>query len=83
MNIDRSLKKFPGIRFGNPTVHSLRHSFAVNTLKNASERGKNPENVLPVLSAYMGHTEYKYTTLYLKVIDAEHRNAWVDFYRYL
>jgi site-specific recombinase XerD len=83
LNIDRSPKKFPGITFGNPTVHSFRHAFAVNTLKNACAKGKNPENVLPVLSAYMGHTEYKYTALYLKVIDAEHRNAWVDFYSYL
>jgi len=82
LNIDCSLKKFPGITFGNPTPQSLRHSFAVNTLKNASEKGKNPENILPVLAAYMGHTDYKYTTLYLKVIDAEHRNAWIDFYSY-
>jgi site-specific recombinase XerD len=83
LNIDRSPKKFPGITFGNPTVHSLRHSFAVNTLKDACAKGKNPENILPILSVYMGHTEYKYTALYLKVIDAEHRNAWVDFYSYL
>jgi site-specific recombinase XerD len=82
LDIDCSLKKFAGITFGNPTPQSLRHSFAVNTLKNASAKGKNPENVLPVLAAYMGHTDYKYTALYLKVIDAEHRNAWVDFYSY-
>jgi len=82
LEIDCSRKKFPGITFGNPTPQSLRHSFAVNMLKNSAAKGKDPENVLPVLAAYMGHTDYKYTSLYLKVIDAEHRNAWVDFYSY-
>jgi bisphosphoglycerate-dependent phosphoglycerate mutase len=40
LNIDRSAKKFPGITFGNPTVHSLRHSFAVNTLKDRVQKEK-------------------------------------------
>lgn len=61
--------------FGAPVVHSLRHSFAVNTLKRAS----NPQNALPVLSAYMGHRKYAYTALYLKMLDADQRNNLVDF----
>jgi len=61
--------------FGAPTVHSLRHSFAVNTLKQTP----NPQNALPVLSAYMGHRKYTYTALYLKVLDADQRNNLVDF----
>jgi hypothetical protein len=32
-----------------------------------------------ILAAYMGHTDYSYTIKYLKVLDAEHRNNWVDF----
>ncbi len=65
--------------FGSPTPHSLRHSFAVNTLKAARERGHDPQAVLPILSAYMGHSKYRYTALYLKVIDAEKRQGFVDF----
>lgn len=65
--------------FGAPTVHSLRHSFAVNTLNSIKQRGIDPQKGLPVLSAYMGHRKYSYTSLYLKVLDAEQRNNLVDF----
>jgi len=65
--------------FSAPTVHSLRHSFAVNTLKKVQHRGKSPQNALPVLATYMGHCEYKYTVTYLKMIDAEKRRQFLDF----
>jgi integrase len=65
--------------FGSPRPHSLRHSFAVNTLKAAKERGQDPQAVLPVLSVYMGHSKYRYTALYLKVLDAKRRQGLVDF----
>ncbi len=67
------------MHFGAPTPHSLRHSFAVNTLKRIKERGKSSQQALPVLSAYMGHRKYRYTAVYLKVLDAKHRNHLVDF----
>lgn len=62
-----------------PTPHSLRHSFAVNTLKRIKEKGESPQNALPVLAVYMGHSEYKHTTKYLKVLDAVHRRQMLDF----
>ncbi|MBW2655853.1 MAG: tyrosine-type recombinase/integrase [Deltaproteobacteria bacterium] len=62
-----------------PTPHSLRHSFAVNTLKRIKEKGRSPQNALPVLAVYMGHSEYKHTTKYLKVLDAVHRRQMLDF----
>lgn len=65
--------------FGSPTPHSLRHGFAINTLKRLKERGKSPQEVLPVLAAYMGHCKYKYTAAYLKVVDAEQRKSLVNF----
>jgi integrase/recombinase XerD len=67
------------MRFGAPRPHSLRHSFAVNTLKTIKERGKSPQQALPILSAYMGHSLYKYTAIYLKLTDAEHRRHLVSF----
>ena len=67
------------VNFLQPTPHSLRHSFAVNTLLKIRERGGNPQNALPVLAAYMGHSEYKYTSVYLRVTDALSRKNLVDF----
>jgi site-specific recombinase XerD len=65
--------------FSASTVHSLRHSFAVNTLKSVQERGRSPQNALPVLATYMGHCEYKYTVRYLKMIGAQKRSQFLDF----
>ncbi len=64
---------------GAPTPHSLRHSFAVNTLKRIKAQGKSPQHALPVLAAYLGHSEYKHTAKYLKLLDAEHRHQLVNF----
>jgi integrase len=65
--------------FGQPTPHSLRHSFAVNTLKTAIARKQSPQNVLPVLAAFMGHVEYRHTMIYLKVVDAKRRTSLLNF----
>jgi len=65
--------------FSNPTPHSLRHSFAVNTLKKIKQQGKSPQNALPILAVYLGHCKYRYTAVYLKVVDAAHRQGLVDF----
>ena len=62
-----------------PTPHSLRHSFAVNTLRRVKERGDSPQNALSVLAVYMGHKKYTYTIYYLKLIDADQRRNLVDF----
>ncbi len=62
-----------------PTPHSVRHSFAVNTLKSVKERGKSPQNALPVLAAYMGHRCYEHTTYYHKLLDARQHRRLVDF----
>jgi len=67
------------ITFGSPTPHSLRHSFAINTLKAIKDRGNSPQHALPVLATYMGHSEYQYTGAYLKVRDSEHRAGLIEF----
>lgn len=65
--------------FAAPTPHSLRHSFAVNTLNRIRARGQDPQTALPILSAYMGHQKYRYTAVYLKFIDAQQRRQLLDF----
>lgn len=67
------------VNFLQPTPHSLRHGFAVNTLLKIKDRGEDPQHALPVLAAYMGHSEYKYTSVYLRVTDALSRKNLVDF----
>jgi len=67
------------VNISSPTPHSLRHSFAVNTLNNVKERGRSAQNALPVLAAYMGHSEYKHTIKYLKFIDAQQRLGLANF----
>lgn len=49
-----------------PRVHDLRHRFAVNTMTDAYRDGRNPAEVLPVLSTYLGHVNPASTYWYLE-----------------
>jgi integrase/recombinase XerD len=48
-----------------PTFHGLRHSFAMTSLAGWHAAGVDAEPLLPVLSAYLGHTEPAGTYWYL------------------
>jgi len=50
-----------------PTVHSLRHSFAVGNLARWGAEGRDINTVLPYLSAYMGHENLLGTERYLRL----------------
>jgi integrase len=65
--------------FGSAVPHSLRHSFAINTLNRIKARGVSARHALPVLAAYMGHRKYQYTAAYLKVKDAGDLAGLIDF----
>jgi len=67
------------VTFGAPVPHSLRHSFAINTLNKIRARGQSPQHALPVLATYMGHRKYQYTGAYLKVKDAQHRMGLIEY----
>ncbi len=77
--LDQTRKVIGNLNVRQPTPHALRHSFAVNTLIKIKERGGSAQHALPILAAYMGHSEYKHTSVYLKVADAISRNRLVDF----
>ena len=79
--LEQSRQIIGNVNISSPTPHSLRHSFAVNTLKSVKERGSSAQNALPVLAAYMGHSEYKHTIKYLKFLDAYQRLGLVNFVR--
>ena len=79
IGVDQPRQVIGHMIFASPTPHSLRHSFAVNTLKRIKERGDRPQHALPVLAAYLGHQIYQHTAKYLKFIDAEQRQGLFDF----
>ena len=58
------------------TVTAVTRLGAVLT---ADVLGGCPNNALPVLATYMGHSSYMYTIKYLKVIDAQQRLGLVNF----
>lgn len=79
INLTRPKQIIGDITFGSPRPHSLRHSFAINTLKSIKDRGQSPQYALPVLATYMGHRKYQYTGAYLKVRDAKHLAGLIEF----
>jgi integrase/recombinase XerD len=48
-----------------PHLHDLRHRFAMKTIVQWYRQGQDAERQLPVLSAYLGHTEPRDTYWYL------------------
>ncbi|MBW1784398.1 MAG: tyrosine-type recombinase/integrase [Deltaproteobacteria bacterium] len=79
IGLQRSKQAIGNVTFGYPIPHSLRHAFAINTLKQIKERGESTQYALPVLAAYMGHRKYHYTHAYLKVADAKHVAGLISF----
>ena len=79
VGLDQPKRVIGNVNFLQPSPHSLRHSFAVYTLQEIRERGGDPQHALPILAAYMGHSEYKYTSVYLRVTDAISRKNLIDF----
>ncbi len=57
----------PADRLG-PRIHDLRHTFAVRTLTDWHRKGTDPEQKLPLLSAYLGHAKVSDTYWYLTAI---------------
>lgn len=50
-----------------PRVHSFRHGFAVKCLKKWVLAGNDITVMLPYLSAYMGHSDFRATQYYLRL----------------
>ena len=79
IGLKRPKRIMGNMTFGSPVPHSLRHSFAINTLNRIKARGISPRHALPVLAAYMGHRKYQYTAAYLKVKDANDLAGLIAF----
>lgn len=79
IGIQYQRKVMGNMNFNPPVPHSLRHSFAINTLQNIIERGDPAQDALPVLAAYLGHNNYIGTAVYLKIANARSRKKLYDF----
>ena len=79
IGLEQPRQTLGNVTFSPPLVHSLRHAFAINTLKAIKERGEDVQHALPILAAYLGHREYRHTGAYLKALDAEQRQGLLEF----
>lgn len=67
-----------------PKVHSLRHSFAVATVRDWHRDGADPTGKLSLLAAYLGHADPAYTYWYLQAcpellgLAAERLERWQE-----
>jgi len=59
----------PRINGQGPRLHDLRHTFAVHNMERWIRAGENLEVKIPVLAAYMGHTDYQSTYYYLRLVE--------------
>jgi integrase/recombinase XerD len=50
-----------------PRIHDLRHTYRVHCLKRWVLEGKDLTNLLPYLSAYVGHADFRGTQYYLRL----------------
>ncbi len=55
-------------------IHDLRHTFAVNALKQMQIKGFDLYTSLPILSVYLGHKNIVETEYYLRLIQSEAEN---------
>jgi integrase len=65
-----------------PRMHDLRHTFAVNRLTSWYQENKNVQQLLPILSTYLGHTHLAHTTVYLTMTDDLLQEASMRFEQY-
>ncbi len=55
-----------------PRIHDLRHTFSVHSLEQAEEKGLDIQTVMPVLSAYLGHTNILDTEKYITLSETSY-----------
>ncbi|KTD82409.1 tyrosine-type recombinase/integrase [Legionella waltersii] len=76
------IKRNDGARY-QPRIHDLRHTFAVNRLTLWYKENENVQQLLPVLSVYLGHKYLVHTTAYLTMTDNLLHEANKRFERYI
>jgi len=65
-----------------PRIHDLRHTFAVNRLVSWYQENKDVQQLLPILSTYLGHTYLAHTSVYLTMTNELLKSANLKFENY-
>lgn len=66
-----------------PRIHDLRHTFAVNRLTTWYKENKDVQQLLPILSIYLGHKYLAHTSVYLSMTDTLLQEANNRFEKYV
>lgn len=74
--------RYDGARY-QPRLEDLRHSFATHRIVSWYREGKNVQDLLPVLSTYLGHDSINSTAVYISFTDELLREASNLFESYL
>lgn len=74
--------RFDGARY-QPRLEDLRHTFATERVVSWYKDKKNVQNLLPVLSTYLGHCSINSTAVYISFTDKLLRGASNRFESYL
>lgn len=77
-----NIYRYDGARY-QPRLEDLRHTFATNRMVSWYREGKNVQDLLPVLSTYLGHCSINSTAVYISFTDALLRGASDRFESYL
>lgn len=75
------IKRNDGAYF-QPRLHDLRHTFAVNSLLSWYRENKDVQQLLPILSIYMGHSYLAHTSVYLTMTEELLQEANTRFEKY-
>jgi integrase len=65
-----------------PRLHDLRHSFSVHRLTKWYKEGKDVQQLLPILSVYLGHKHLAHTSVYLTMTKDLLCEAGIKFEQY-
>lgn len=76
------IKREDGSSF-QPRLHDLRHTFAVTRLISWYRQGKDVQQLLPILSVYLGHSQLAHTSVYLSMTNDLLQEANTRFEKYI
>jgi len=82
IRVNTGIKRTDGAYF-QPRLHDLRHTFAVNRLLSWYRENGDVQQLLPILSVYMGHKYLAHTSVYLSMTDDLLREANNRFEKYV
>ena len=57
-----------------PTIHSIRHTFCTRSLSKMLKEGMDVYTAVPILAAYVGHTNYANTENYIHFTEQDHED---------